>query len=143
VQRLQGKSWAPMLAGRAESPRGEQDWLGWELWGSRAIRQGNWKLLWQPRPMGEACWALYDLARDPAERTDLAAQQPEKVQQLVALWDEYAKTNNVILPSRTPFETLEDMLPPRVPDDEGYPPLKNKKPFVPPVAPIKEGRTER
>jgi len=139
VQRMQGKSWAPMLAGQTESTRGEQDWLGWELWGSRAIRQGNWKLLWQPKPMGEASWALYDLAKDPAERHDVAAREPERVQRMLALWDEYAKTNNVILPSRTPFETLEDQLPPRVPVDEGYPPLKFKKPFVPPT-PAPEGK---
>jgi arylsulfatase len=143
VQRMQGKSWVPMLAGRSAGPRGEQDWLGWELWGSRAIRQGNWKLLWQPRPMGEERWALYDLARDPGERRDLAQQEPERVRQMTALWDEYARTNNVILPSRTPFETLEDALPPRVPDDEGFPPLKFKQPFVPPEAPAKEGRNER
>jgi arylsulfatase len=30
------------------------------------------------------------------------------------------------------FETLEDQLPPRTPDDPGYPPLINKRQFVPP-----------
>ena len=30
------------------------------------------------------------------------------------------------------FETLEDQLPPRVPDDPGYPPLIYKRQFVPP-----------
>jgi hypothetical protein len=28
--------------------------------------------------------------------------------------------------------TLEDQLPPRTPDDPGYPPLVNKRQFVPP-----------
>ena len=51
---------------------------------------------------------------------------------MVALWDEYVKTNNVILPSRSEFETLKDQLPPRVPDDPGYPPLIYKRQFVPP-----------
>ena len=140
VQRMQGRSWVPMLAGRADSPRGEQDWLGWELWNNRAIRQGNWKLLWQPKPMGEATWALYDLAKDPGERHDLAAAEPERVGRMLLLWEEYVKTNNVILPDRTPFETLEDQLPPRVPVDEGYPPLKFKKPFVPPTAAPRESK---
>jgi arylsulfatase len=135
MQRLQGRSWVPMLAGQASSPRTEEDWLGWELWNSRAIRQGDWKLLWQPKPMGEETWALYNLARDPGERVDLAAEEPERVQRMVALWEEYAKTNNVILPSRTPFETLEDSLPTRVPVDDGYPPMKFKKPFVVPTKP--------
>jgi arylsulfatase len=58
---------------------------------------------------------------------------------MVALWDQYVQTNNVVLPSRTPFETLEDQLPPRTPVDEGYPPLKFKKPFVPPTRPAAGG----
>jgi arylsulfatase len=30
------------------------------------------------------------------------------------------------------FETLEDQLPPRVPDDPGYPPLTSERQFMPP-----------
>ena len=33
---------------------------------------------------------------------------------------------------RGPFETLADQLPQRVPDDPGFPPLVNKRQFVPP-----------
>ena len=65
---------------------------------------------------------------------DLAAAQPDKLKQMIALWDDYAKANNVILPSRSIFETLEDQLPPRVPVDSGYPPLIYKRQFVPPAA---------
>ena len=39
----------------------------------------------------------------------------------------------MILPSRSPFESLVDQLPMRVPVDEGYPPIKFKTPFVPPA----------
>jgi arylsulfatase len=51
---------------------------------------------------------------------------------MVALWESYVRANNVVLPSRSVFETLEDQLPPRVPDDPGYPPLTLKRQFVPP-----------
>ncbi|MBS0196212.1 MAG: arylsulfatase [Planctomycetes bacterium] len=132
VARMQGKSWAPMLAGRTNSARGENDWIGWEMWGSRAIRRGDWKLLWQPKPMGNASWELYNLAKDPGEREDVSSANPQIFNELLAHWDEYVKTNNVILPSRTPFESLEDQLPMRIPVDEGYPPVKFKTPFVPP-----------
>jgi hypothetical protein len=30
------------------------------------------------------------------------------------------------------FDTLEDQLPPRTTDDTGYPPLVNRKSFIPP-----------
>jgi arylsulfatase len=52
---------------------------------------------------------------------------------MVALWDEYARSCHVVLPSRSMFETLEDQLPKRVPDNPGYPPLVTKKQFVPPA----------
>jgi arylsulfatase len=38
----------------------------------------------------------------------------------------------VILPSRGPFETLEDQLPQRVQVEAGFPPLLYKRQFVPP-----------
>ena len=76
--------------------------------------------------------ALFDLATDPGERHDLAATRPETVKEMVALWDDYVRANNVILPSRTPFETMEKQMPQRVPDDPGFPPLTGKKQFVPP-----------
>jgi arylsulfatase A-like enzyme len=129
---LMGKSWGPMLAGQAESPRTEQDYFAWEIFGNRALRQGEWKLRWEYKPFGKSDWELFNLAVDPAERKDLAAENPGKLQALVALWDSYVRLNNVILPSRSPFEALEDQLPPRVPDDPGYPPLIYKRQFVPP-----------
>jgi arylsulfatase len=129
---MMGKPWNDVLAGKATSPRTDKDYLAWELFGNRAVRQGAWKLRWQYKPMGKEDWELFDLAADPAERNDLVAQHPDKVKELVALWDDYVRRNNVILPSRSPFETLDDQLPARVPDDPGFPPLVNKQQFVPP-----------
>jgi hypothetical protein len=54
------------------------------------------------------------------------------------LWDIYVKRNNVILPDRHMFETLEDDLPPRTQVNEGWPPMNSKKPFVPPKELIAE-----
>jgi arylsulfatase A-like enzyme len=129
---LFGKSWGTVLAGRAESPRTEQDYIAWELFGNRAVRQGDWKLRWEYKPLGKGDWELFNLASDPAERKDLAAERPDRVKALTALWDDYVRKNNVILPNRSVFETLDDQLPKRVPDDPGYPPLIYKRQFVPP-----------
>jgi arylsulfatase len=129
---LIGKSWGPMLAGKADSVRTDQDYLAWEVFGNRAVRQGEWKLRWQIKPYGKSDWELFNVAKDPAERKDLAAQNPDKVKALIALWDGYVKANNVILPSRGPFETLENVLPQRVPVDAGFPPLIYKRQYVPP-----------
>jgi arylsulfatase A-like enzyme len=132
VPALMGKSWSRVLAGQTESPRTEQDYLAWELFGNRTVLQGEWKLRWQFKPLGTGKWELFSVATDPAERKDLAVERPDKVKALTALWDDYVRKNNVILPSRSPYETLEDQLPKRVPDDPGYPPLAYKQQFVPP-----------
>jgi arylsulfatase A-like enzyme len=127
-----GKSWGPVLAGKAESPRTDKDYLAWEVFGNRALRQGDWKIRWEYKPLGKGDWELYNVGADPSERKDLAAENPDKVKAMVALWDDYVRANNVILPSRSIFETAEDQLPPRVPDDPGYPPASYKRQFVPP-----------
>jgi arylsulfatase A-like enzyme len=135
---LIGKSWVPLLAGEAETLRSDDDYVAWELFGNRALRQGEWKIRWQWKPFGTGDWELYNLGTDPAERSNLAAQQPDKLVAMLDLWEGYMADNNVILPSRSAFETLKDQLPPRVPDDPGYPPLINKRQFIPPVEMVKE-----
>jgi arylsulfatase len=129
---LIGKSWVRYLAGAEESPRTEKDYLAWEVFGGRAVRQGDWKLLWQYKPFGKEEWELYNLALDPGEHHDLAAEQPDKVKALVALWDEYVAANNVILPNRSPWEGLEAQMPERFPVEAGFPPLIYRQQFVPP-----------
>jgi len=134
---LIGKSWVRMLAGDAESPRADQDYLAWEIFGNRAVRQGDWKLRWQWKPWGKGEWELFNVVTDPAERKDVAAANPERATALLARWDEYVKANNVILPSRSYLEGAYDTMPARFPDDPGYPPLLFKKQFVPPKDLIK------
>jgi arylsulfatase len=129
---LIGKSWGPMLAGKGDSVRTEQDYLAWEVFGNRAVRQGDWKLRWQFKPYGKGDWELFNVAKDPAERNDLAAQNPGKVKAMLAAWESYVKANNVILPSRGPYDTLEKDMPQRVTVHPGFPPLVYQQQFVPP-----------
>jgi arylsulfatase len=129
---LIGKSWVKMLAGEEESPRSGQDYLAWEIFGNRAVRQGDWKLRWQYKPYGTEEWELFNLATDSGERHNLAAEQPEKVKTLLALWDDYARANNVVLPSRVIWEGQAKQLPDRYPVVDGYPPVLYQKQFIPP-----------
>lgn len=110
---MTGESWAEMLAGDVESPRDEDDFLGFELWGQRAVRQGPWKASWMHEPFGTEAWELYDVERDPGERVNRAEDQPELLDRLVALWNRYADENGVILPDRHQFEGMAENLPPR------------------------------
>jgi arylsulfatase A-like enzyme len=45
-----------------------------------AIREGDWKLIW--RTLLPQSVELYNIAKDPSETTNLAAEQPEKVAEL-------------------------------------------------------------
>ncbi len=100
---LQGKPLVPVLNNTRTAVRGPNDALGWEVFGNRAIRQGDWKLLWLCKPAGPNTWQLFNLKTDPAEMKDLSAAQPKIKAQLLRRWDEYAKSNNVILPSESPL----------------------------------------
>ena len=113
-----------MLAGRTQSPRTSDDWLGWELFGNRAIRQGDWKISWLYQPLGTEDWQLFNLAEDPAEQYDLSAKFPQKKKALVALWNEYVKTNGVTIGERSPLEGAREALRDPVPEFDNYPPVR-------------------
>jgi len=95
---LQGKSLVPLLTGKSDAIRAGSDWIGWELFGNRAVRQGDWKILYLLKAAGgSGDWQLFNLRDDPAELHDLSKTHPDKRQALLALWAEYVKTNGVIL----------------------------------------------
>jgi arylsulfatase A-like enzyme len=54
-----------------------------------AVRQGDWKLIWQPTLPPKA--ELYNIARDPSETTDVAAENPNVVAELKRRIEELSK----------------------------------------------------
>ncbi len=61
----------------------------WRIWNDRAVRSGNWKLIW----IGDTPPKLYNLADDVAEEKDLAAQHPDIVLRLQTAWRTWNKKN--------------------------------------------------
>ena len=74
----------------------ERTITGWELFGRKAIRQGQWKAVFIPAPSGPETWQLYDLANDPGEVHDLAQIQPERLAALLAHWQDYVRQTGVL-----------------------------------------------
>lgn len=68
--------------------------LFWERAGNRAVRYGKWKLLSIYKNGSQA--ELYDIDTDRAENHNLAAQHPDVVAQLEALYQQWAKENAVV-----------------------------------------------
>ena len=99
---LQGKTLLPILRNEKTEIRDPGDWTGWELFGNRAIRQGDWKLLWLCEPFGTGQWQLFNLRDDPGETTDVSAQNAAIRDELAGHWTEYAERNGVILPDTSP-----------------------------------------
>jgi arylsulfatase len=92
-----GVSLLPVLYGKAPSVHGPEEAFGWELFGQRSVRQGDWKLVWDhAAPEDRRRWALYDLRTDPAEQHDLAARNPEQLQRMLQHWERYDQQTGVI-----------------------------------------------
>ena len=104
VKPITGLSLMPIINGEKAVTTDERT-LGYELFGQKVIRKGDWKLLWlssKPRwlvkPDGADQWGLYNLAQDPAEANNLIEQEPEKFAELLALWEQYSEAQDVVLP---------------------------------------------
>lgn len=97
---LPGRSLLPAAVGAAVEPRT----LYFEHQSSCAIIDGNWKLV---RANRNDPWQLIDLASDPFETCDLAAEYPAKVEELEARWIEWGNTHKVFpLENRTWTERI-------------------------------------
>ena len=95
---ISGKSLLPHLRNQQLAVYDADDINGWELFGRQAIRQGSWKMVTQAPPFGNGKWQLFNLDDDPAETSDLAAENPGRVAALAVLWQDYKTRNNIILP---------------------------------------------
>ena len=82
----EGRSLVPAFANKPI----EREALYWEHEGNRAVRKGRWKLV-SRRKGGDGHWELYDMQADRTELNDLAKKQPEKVEQLKAMYESWAE----------------------------------------------------
>ena len=78
-------------------------------------------------------WELYHVDEDRSESTNVADQYPDKLKELIAVWDEEAK-NNFVLPldDRVAVEQLANERP------QSEPP-RNRYIYYPETAPVPEG----
>ena len=84
------------LAGETDTAYPGAARVGYELFGLKAFFDGDWKILRMPRPFASGEWELYNLKQDPGEIEDLSSENPEKVEEMVALWEQYKEDNMVL-----------------------------------------------
>ena len=94
VHQMSGTSFLDYLGGRSENVHNNEP-LGWELYGSRALIKEEWKAVRIFPPDGTGHWELFNIRTDPTETANLAADFPEVMAELIADWDAYAIANGV------------------------------------------------
>lgn len=72
IQPAEGLSLLPIITGKKWNGH---DYLFWEHEGSRAVREGQWKIVSLPK----SNWELYDMESDRSELNNLARSNPDKV----------------------------------------------------------------
>ena len=99
---MEGTSFQYTLSDPAAANRKRAQYF--ELYGNKGLWADGWTIVtshrmnpWrmdQTGPFGEP-WELYNIARDPGQTVNLAAKNPEKVDELAALFEQQAKLYKV------------------------------------------------
>ncbi|KAK6844386.1 hypothetical protein PG990_002757 [Apiospora arundinis] len=111
---MRGRSWVPFLKGEGggggEKVHPEdQIATGWELFGRRAIRRGDYKAIFLPAPQGSDEWELFDIPNDPGENDNLAEKLPQVLQGLLEDWAKYVQDTGMY-----DIDMTREMLPPHL-----------------------------
>jgi arylsulfatase B len=86
-KQVEGVDLIPYLTGENDGVPHET--LYWRQGGKTALRHGDWKLVRMGRRLspGKAKWELYDLSKDISETNNLAAAKPDRLAELIEIWE--------------------------------------------------------
>jgi arylsulfatase len=114
---------APQMDGRDFSPSLEDPEAAethstqhWEMLGHRGIWHEGWKAVTAHVPgtdFDEEAWRLYHVPSDPSESTDLAAQNPDLLEELKRRWWKAAEEHHVLPLDDRPLVQLLELRSPR------------------------------
>ncbi|WP_424964396.1 arylsulfatase [Ekhidna sp.] len=106
---ITGKSMWNSLTGKTKAVHHEDEIIGYELAGSKAVFKGEYKLVYNPKTKGTGEWELYNIVKDPSEMHNLISEQPAMVEQLKAAYDIYQEENGVI-PVPDDYDVLKQLV---------------------------------
>lgn len=93
---VRGTSLLPLISGDVDEVHSPDEYTGWELYGHRSVRQGDWKIVWDEAEGDDAHWMLFNVAGDFGERNDLGPGMPDKLAEMIGLWSRYEHESHVI-----------------------------------------------
>jgi arylsulfatase A-like enzyme len=110
VHPMMGKSLNALLNGTAQVVHPPDETISGEMFNNTSVRMGDWKATVYGVPPQ---WKLYNLANDLGENTNLANQEPEILQTMIAAYDKYAQDVGIVIPRGEKFEqTAKGNFPP-------------------------------
>lgn len=135
---LSGVSMAYTFDAEPDAPT-RKDVQYFAMLGSRGIWKDGWKAAAIHAPLSgkgnfdQDDWELYHVAQDRSESNDLAAENPEKLQEMIDAWFVEAEKNNVLpLDDRSAAEILGIERP-------SQEPIRDRYIYFPFTAPVPEG----
>ena len=96
VEPMIGLNLSPMLTGSTPSVHPADKPLGYELSGNAVLFKGDYKLVKNLPPYGDARWRLYNISADPGETDDLSRADPERFAVMQSDYAAFAKANQVL-----------------------------------------------
>lgn len=92
-----GISMREFLEGKKPSPRTENDWTAFELFGNAYVVAGDYKAIRVRKAMyGDGQWHLYNIRNDPGETQPLEDSDPERLKKMIAIYDDYAADKGIV-----------------------------------------------
>jgi len=85
-KQVEGVDLIPYLTGKNNGVPHET--LFWRQGHKKALRHGDWKLVHMggKRPPGKPKYQLFDLSKDLSEKLDLAGAEPDRLAELIQIW---------------------------------------------------------
>jgi arylsulfatase A-like enzyme len=121
---IEGVSFAECLDDPSDPGRHRTQY--YEMFGCRAIYHDGWKAVTFHQiqdtsvSFDDDVWELYHVESDPSECHDLAQSDPEKLEELEAIWWDEAHRHQVLPLDNRPFSNLVLDRPPAVPTRSRY-----------------------
>jgi arylsulfatase/uncharacterized sulfatase len=93
---ITGKSMLSHINNKSIPVHAANEGIGLEAAASSAYFLSGYKIVKNNIPLGDTKWHLYNLENDPSETNDLAQQEPERLQKMLAAYEDYARNVGVL-----------------------------------------------
>jgi arylsulfatase len=95
IEPMTGTSMMPLLSGESDRVHPADEGVVIELGGTvnHSMFMGDWKIMrLAEEPWADGTWELFNLKTDPGEQDNLASQEPERLESMVKIYQDYVRS---------------------------------------------------